>query len=617
LKLAFLVLLLFALSALPAAAAVPSLIVQRLQVDIVVGRDGRASLTTRREQTPMDVATAARIGRFAIGLDAGESLGILQAAIQKRDGSRVDLDPSTIRTRMAPGVPDIPPFQDVRQQIITFPALGVGDTEVIAYRRQIEHPLIAGQFFWAMAFSDRADWRDATITITAPADYPLHTESFGLAFSRSVQAGLVRTVWRFQADGASAEDTGVLSRWDRLPRLFVSSLPDYAALAAAYAAMAAPMQAVTPPIQARADAITAGLAAPRLQAQALYDWVALHIHCVPLGLAADGLQPQAAASVLARGIGDSKDLAVLLAALLRAKGIDSRTVLLNLDTAYTLSGPPTLAQLDHALLWLPAFDLYADASSGVAPFGTLPFQAYGKPAVVVGGDGDVPRRMPDLAPDAASIATTTLAHMDLDGAMLGTTSTVATGPAAIALRLETQVSRITGAEAATRVLARAGEQGGGAFQLSPTDISGASFTVGGRFRLESRPGILDGDSFAPPLGLPLLVRPGDFFLGPLHDPDLADNAPTPCYPGRQTEDLSLQLPQGRQPRSLPRDLIIVSAAFSYRSHWEIQGQTLRVHREMISRIATPLCSGALRQAVVAAQAAIRRDEAATIALAGP
>ena len=47
-------------------------------------------------------------------------------------------------------------------------------------------------------------------------------------------------------------------------------------------------------------------------------------------------------------------------------------MLLNLDTAYTLSAPPTLAQINHVISYLPEFDLYADTTTGVAPFGVLP-----------------------------------------------------------------------------------------------------------------------------------------------------------------------------------------------------------------------------------------------------
>ena len=610
--------LLIALLPGPAAAAPPGLVVDRLRIDIVVRRDGRASITTHREQTPADSGTAAQIAQFTIPFDPGrESLTILEAATRKRDGSLLKLQPWQFRNRMAPGIPDMPPFQFVRQEIADFPDLRAGDTEVIGWRQDIHLPLIAGQFFWAMAFSDLAEWRDATVTITAAEDYPLHTESFGLNYSEVADAGRVRHVWRFPSGSEAPDQAAAVSPWDRLPRLFVSSLPDYAALADTYGAMAAPMSAVSLPVQARAEAITSAIPIPRAQAQALYDWVSLNIKSVPLDLAAKGMQPQSADMLLARGYGDSKDIAALLAALLGAKGIDSQTVLLNLDDAYSLSTPPTLAQLNHAMLWLPAFQLYADPSSGAAAFGTLPFQAYGKPAIVVGGSADAVRLMPVLPADAAMITTTATAHMDLDGAMLGTSTTVATGPAAIALRLAARAARTGADQAVTRVLARAGERGGGEFQFSPTDWSGDSFTIGGRFRLESQPGILDGDRFAPPLGPHLLVRPGDFFLGPLHRLALADTAPTPCYPGRQVEDLSLQLPEGRKPRALPRDLSIAADDFSYRSHWEMQGQTLRVRREMLSRIATPLCSGSLRHEVVAAQAAIRRDQEATVELTAP
>jgi hypothetical protein len=115
--------------------------------------------------------------------------------------------------------------------------------------------------------------------------------------------------------------------------------------------------------------------------------------------------------------------------------------------------------------------------------------------------------------------------------------------------------------------------------------------------------------------LPLLVRPGDFLLGPLHRPTLADTEPTPCFPGRQTEDLSLELPQGRTPQRLPVDRKIETGWFSYFSHWSMEGQTVAVHREMVSRIEHPVCADAERREAAAALRDIRRDELAKVALA--
>src|SRR5690606_20494064 len=126
---------------------------------------------------------------------------------------------------------------------------------------------------------------------------------------------------------------------------------------------------------------------------------------IELGLS--GFIPHDADAVLANGYGDCKDKAVLLAALLKAKGIGSEFVLINAANGYTLSASPTTGQLNHAILWLPEFGIYADTTAQVAPFGVLPLMLHGKPAIHLTEKGPARRQVPIVAPGAMSVNLTT------------------------------------------------------------------------------------------------------------------------------------------------------------------------------------------------------------------
>ena len=355
-----------------------------------------------------------------------------------------------------------------------------------------------------------------------------------------------------------------------------------------------------------------------MQAKLIYEWVSKHVRYVALYLAAGGVVPHDADAVLAAGYGDCKDHVALYAALLKARGIDSHGVLINLGDSYRLSGPPSMAQLNHIITYLPEFDLYADTTAGVAPFGTLPFLEYGKPAVMVGGDGPAEIRLGLIAADANTITTRTDARLEADGSISGTTKTVATGPASIMLRLAARWAQANGNEgAARRQLDALGQPGTGIFQFGPPDDIDESYTMSGRFTLDARPEYLEGDSFAPPLGLPALPRPGDFLLGPLRRTTLPASEPTPCFSGRDAEQIALEIPQGFEVQRLPKDRRIAQEGFVYTSHWSQEGRIVTVRRELESRIDTPLCSGARRQAVAAAMVDIRRDHRAKIAVDAP
>ena len=606
------------LAAVPAAAE-PSIIVRHLSVDIVVDRDGRNTRTVHIERSATNTSAAERLGQFPLSFNPSlQRLDIIEAYTRKADGTERKVDPTAIRAQLAPGVTNVPMFADVQQKVVVFPDFAVGDTEVLTVRTETDHPLFPGQFIWADAFARNVAWQDVELSITAPRDLPLRTETFELASERNEHDQSVRYAWHYSSPGTAPDEQSAVSGWDRQPRVFVSSFPDYTAFAAAYDALAAPKTAVTPSIQAKADAITEGLVDRLAQARAIYQWVSAHIRYVALYLNRGAVEPHTADAVLANGYGDCKDHVALFEALLRAKGIESHAVLINSDNAYTLSTPPTLAQLDHVLTWLPEFGMFADTTAAVAPFGTLPYREYGKPVVIVGAPGKALGAMPALPPDALTMVVTTKASLDASGKIVGTMVTTATGPAALALRQQArQVQSIGTVPAVSRQLQSQGHAGQGRFDFARPDGFEPTYAVHAGFNLEPRLEILEGDAFAPPLGPSLMPRPGEMLLGPGAMPTLGDKQPTPCFAGRQIEELSLTLPDARRPLRLPRDRRIEAEAFTYTSHWAFADQTVTVRRELVSRIAEPLCEGPLRHETAAALRVIHRDLQARIVLDDP
>ena len=112
---------------------------------------------------------------------------------------------------------------------------------------------------------------------------------------------------------ADDSDFGAL---DRQPRVFVSTWPDWDALARDWAALALPKAVPTAAIRALAARLAVGSADRREEATRIYDWVSAHIRYVALYQAAGALVPTAAGTVLARGWGDCKDHVALFNALL-------------------------------------------------------------------------------------------------------------------------------------------------------------------------------------------------------------------------------------------------------------------------------------------------------------
>jgi len=168
---------------------------------------------------------------------------------------------------------------------------------------------------------------------------------------------------------------------------------------------------------------------------------------------------------------------------------------------------------------------------------------------------------------------------------------------------------------AKQALRAKGFDGQGEFQFeSPFEVT-PSFRLTGRFETNPRPDILAGESFRMPVGLVLGERPGDALMGSLSALDVPFDEPTPCFSGKETEELSLALPEGRQLRELPKGTEIHNRYLMFKSEWRAANGVVTVRREFSSSIDAPVCLGDARALAATALDEIRRDYNTTIALA--
>lgn len=599
----------------PAIAADPPASIRVFRSDTVVEPDGRTVQTSRIEiAVSNDAAARSEAQQAMTYADDIERVELVEGYTLKLDGRRLPVLPSAVRVQLAPGTPNVPQYGNRKQIVAILPDVAGGDVTSVTWRRTVRWPTFPGQFALTTIFTRAFPWDEAEVSVSLPPGMTLLTEEHGPDHMEADEDGRHVHRWHWTAP-ARASDPAVLAPLDRAPRIFASTFPDWAAFSRTYAGLFAPKTEVTPRIQALADEVAAGAADKREEAQRLYEWVSRRVRWVAIYVGDGAFVPHAAAQVLANRYGDCKDQVALLVALLRARGIAAEPVLVNLTPTYTLSGPPTLSAFNHVITYLPDWDLYADTTAGGAPFGTLQAQEYGKPILHVTTEGTAPARMASMPPDISAERLHTTMTLEPDGRVTGISTTEAAGPYATVLRQSANRIIAQGAErAASEQLRSLNQPGTGEISPAPLDAIGPEYSVSARFTLDAQPGWLEGDGFAVPTGLRLLPRPGDGLLGPLGARNLPATEPTPCYPGRQEENLSLALPLSYRPVRLPRARQIDNEAFSYSSQWSQEEGTVRVVRRLVSRIGQPLCEGALRAAAAKALEEIRRDHAVQITL---
>lgn len=117
------------------------------------------------------------------------------------------------------------------------------------------------------------------------------------------------------------------------------------------------------------------------------------------------------------------------------------------------------------------------------------------------------------------------------------------------------------------------------------------------------------------MGLAVGSVPGDFLLGLLSFRDLRGDEPTPCFSGHEVVELSLELPENRHLRELPKGVEIRNKYLSYKSAWSMAGRTVTVRREFSSTVDQPVCIGEVRALAAKALNDIRGDYNKAVALA--
>jgi len=594
-------------------AAAPPVIVKILTGDEVVEPDGSQSTIFHVEKLATNQSAAHNIAQYTLEYsESMETAEIIEAFTRKADGKILEVDRSKIFPQAPPGSPQVPKFTDRKQKVIVFPDVNAGDTVVYTFRRTGK-PFFPGQFFSGSFFQRNLAFEDARMNITLPQAMAAHVAVEGVEHQTAEGEQTVTHSFLYRNPQPPPAEAEALSPWDTEPKFIISTFADYSAVGVAYRQLAEAKATVTPHIQSLADEITAGTSDRREQAHRIYDWVSEHVRYVAVLLGNGGYEPHDAASILDNGYGDCKDHVVLFEALLKAKGIASAPVLVDGNNRYRAPEVATPALFNHAISYLPEFDLYADSTAGVAPFGILPVTEYGKPVVLATEPTPSFTTLPLVTTDANEEKLQTTAQLMADGSVSGRSITEGSGPFAVKLRqLAASVEARGQSQWAETYFKNLGWHGTANFRFDPPhDRLSPAYALSASFDLEARPEFLEGKAFAPPEGVRMLVRPGEFLLGAW---TLPKTTPAPCFSGHQIEELSLTLPPGRDIELLPKGKTIENAYLRYHSEWTRNGQIVTVHREMTARLPVAVCRDEIRAQLADAVALIRGDYRDEIAL---
>jgi transglutaminase-like putative cysteine protease len=544
-----------------------------------------------------------------------QDLDVLEAYTTTQDGRRIDVESDKIIQQQSPQSANAPMFDDAKVKTVIFPAADVGSVLTLHWRFTQKQPLFPGAFSMVKVFPRTSDVRHSVVTLRAPASLEMHIDAIG------VDGGTVPTdtpqgkLWRWTVPAAPAHiaEIGSVNAIDFSPRVVATTFASYDLAGKAYLERARPKAAVTPEIQRLADHITQGIPDRRSQAEALYEWVSRNVRYVAIFLGFGGVVPHDADAVAAARYGDCKDHVSLLEALLAAKGIKSSPVLVNLGDAYTVPRvASTPGVFNHAISFLPEFDVFVDSTVGVARFGVLPVQERGKPALLT-DDGNGSAKLVTLPPTDRThdtVQVETRLAVDGEGTIAGGSKVAQTGVFDVAARqIFMGIPEAMKPQFAARLLAMTGQSGTGTFVHGDLRDMSNAFEYSTRFTLPNAVPVPGPGALTVPVALGSLSGIYSVFehmVAPRRD------FPIVMVSGRREETTVLTLPESVSVSQLPRAVVIESALGHYESSYAQDGHTLTIRRLLELKLPSPVVGADDYQQLRALAAGVNRDLRAQI-----
>lgn len=517
---------------------------------------------------------------------------VLEAYTLKADGRRLDAPKTNYQIETNTGRDkSSPAFSDFTTLTVVFPEVAVGDTVVLAYRLTASEPIFPKHFSAHAYFPRIYAYDDVRIRIDAPASLWTQYQARQLTEVTNVERDGRRILeWTYanpQPVKSKREDYSVYDV-EKEPGFAISTFRNHREIAEAYGVRARPKAAVTERVRKLADEIAGKATAPRDVAKALYDWVALNItyagNCIGLG----AVVPRDLDVILDNRMGDCKDHATLLQALLAARGIDSVQALVNSGSTYRLPTIPVVSMVNHVITYLPAFDLFADSTSAYIPFGMLPFEDSDKPVLLVDNFRDG-ARTPPQAVGRNTQAMKTRVEIQPDGSARGRVDVALGGIFAATARAGMrQMKKDAEADMVRNYYKALGHIGSGSFEREDPAGLLDTYRYGAQFEVKELIQYPGTGAFA--------ITPLFYNAAPIVSyvasamQQEEEPVDTTCHSGRTEEEYVYVLPKGMKLISVPDNIKVANSFLSYEATYRRKGNTLTVRRIIDDRTPGNVCS---------------------------
>jgi len=328
---------------------------------------------------------------------SSQSIDIDYVRVRKPDGTVVLTPPDNVQDLDSEITRQAPFYSDSREKHVAVRGLGVGDVLEYQAHWKTTKPLVPGQFWLNYDFSHDGIILEDSLQVSVPRERPVKWRSPKSKPAISETPTRRLFTWsNSQVDHKSKEQEKkdqetLVSQAGRgrvpQPEIQLSSFQTWEEVGRWYYNLQEERVKPTPEIQAKAAELTKGLADDLTKTRAIYTYVSSQVHYIGIGFGIGRYQPHFAGDVLGNQYGDCKDKHTLLAALLKAVGIQAFPVLIG--SSHELDPDlPSPGQFDHLITAVQLGDqlTWLDSTPEVGPFAYLVSVLRGKKALLAAGD---------------------------------------------------------------------------------------------------------------------------------------------------------------------------------------------------------------------------------------
>jgi hypothetical protein len=510
---------------------------------------------------------------------------VLEAYTILPDGQKIKVADNAIRTVEDDLASGATMFSDLKHKIIIFPNVKVG-AKVYYKIKTIEHtPTYPNHYYYSTHFSPHVQYDHVEYTLTYPKSMPMRVKDRGVPGVKTETADSITYQFKFKQDSIKVSEPVQVSTTDFAPAFYLSTFKDYLEYGQAFEDRAKDTMKVTPQVKKLADEITQDISDRKTQAREIYNWVSKEIRYVAIYMGNGGVVPHKADDIIRNRYGDCKDKNTLFIALLKAKGIEASSAVINSGSAYSLPELPIFRPFNHVITYLPEWDLYVDATQELAPFGELGDHLVDKTTLLTGLNKI--GKTPPLSPSNNRIITQSSIKIMPNGEIKGASHTTYKGNRELAARykfeayVSTNVTRMVDDQ-----LFKFRETGTGKFKPGDVYNLNKPFELFTEFNLDPNTNFPGPGAMTVPVGL----APGNITAISHNKPKEKFYFPFECTSGYTEETTTIEFPQNTKLTKIPKSVHHTQVGSEYIATYEkINNNKLEVKRSLKLEKKTMVC----------------------------